>query len=258
MSQSLDPVSVFASDLIECELTSGVMTVCWRVDRITWRGLNEFRHICGLIDADARVQVAVLKNRGPDFSHGVDLSDNELVEAVAMDGGKTVAEVGAEAVHAWANLSVCTIAALDGYVVGGGACLAMASDFRCATQSSTVWFPEIDRGMYLSWGIIPRLIQEVGLSMARRMAILGEPIPTTDFSDNVFQIVDDLDQAVHGLTQQLLAKPRDAAGLIKQAFLDQCRAVDGFAAKDVERFIQSIDSQAFAALMSAWLDGRKR
>ena len=258
MGQPAGEFSIFTSEGLECKLTSGVATIRWLVDRITWQGLNEFRHICGLMHEDERVQVAVLKSRGSDFSHGVDLSDKELIAAVAKDGGKTVAEVGADAVQAWANLPFCTIAALDGYVIGGGACLAMASDFRCATASSTLWFPEIDRGMYLSWGIIPRLIHEVGLPMARRLAILGEAIPLSDLPVDVCRITENLDHTILALTRQLLTKPRGAVGLIKQSFLDHCLAVDDFGDKDIERFMQSIDSQAFAALMNAWLEDRNR
>ena len=232
------------------------MSIRWRQNRITWQGLNEFRHLCDLLVSDETLRVAVLGSDGPDFSHGVDLSDSELLAAVAKDGGKTVAEVGAAAVSAWANLPFCTVAVLKGHIIGGGACLALASDFRCATPSATFWFPEIDRGMYLSWGIIPRLIEELGLPLTRRLALLGDAVPATELPTTFCNVSVQLEKDVSALVKRLESKPRLALALIKKSMVEHCQANGGFGARDVDRFMKSINSQAFAALMSAWTENR--
>ena len=67
-----------------------------------------------------------------------------------------------------------TIAAIDGYAIGGGCELAMACDFRIATKRSTFSQPELDLGILAGAGANWRLAQLVGLGLARRLLYTGE------------------------------------------------------------------------------------
>lgn len=66
-----------------------------------------------------------------------------------------------------------TIAAIDGYALGGGAELALACDFRVATRRSVFGQPEGRLGLLAAAGGAWRLPQLVGLSVARQMLLLG-------------------------------------------------------------------------------------
>lgn len=67
-----------------------------------------------------------------------------------------------------------TIAAIDGYAIGGGCELAMACDFRIATARSTFSQPEPGLGILAGAGANWRLAQLVGLGLARRLLFAGE------------------------------------------------------------------------------------
>ena len=67
-----------------------------------------------------------------------------------------------------------TIAAIDGYAIGGGCELAMACDFRIATRRSTFSQPELGLGILAGAGANWRLAQLVGLGLARRLLYAGE------------------------------------------------------------------------------------
>lgn len=67
-----------------------------------------------------------------------------------------------------------TIAAIDGYAIGGGCELALACDLRIATRRSTFSQPELGLGILAGAGANWRLAQLVGLSLARRLLYTGE------------------------------------------------------------------------------------
>ncbi|NNN19685.1 MAG: enoyl-CoA hydratase/isomerase family protein [Acidimicrobiaceae bacterium] len=69
-----------------------------------------------------------------------------------------------------------TIAAIDGYALGGGCELALACDFRLASPRSRFGQPELDLGILAGAGGNWRLPQVVGISTARRLLYTGEII----------------------------------------------------------------------------------
>lgn len=66
-----------------------------------------------------------------------------------------------------------TIAAVDGYALGGGAELALACDFRVATARAIFGQPEASLGVLAAGGATWRLPALVGEPIARRMLLLG-------------------------------------------------------------------------------------
>lgn len=73
------------------------------------------------------------------------------------------------AAHRWP-----TIAAIDGYALGGGCELAMACDFRIASPHAMFGQPELALGIMAGAGANWRLRELVGVAAARRMLFLGE------------------------------------------------------------------------------------
>ena len=67
-----------------------------------------------------------------------------------------------------------TIAAIEGYAVGGGLVLALALDWRVLARGAFVSVPEIKIGLALGWGALPLLTALVGPARAKRAAILCE------------------------------------------------------------------------------------
>jgi enoyl-CoA hydratase/carnithine racemase len=79
---------------------------------------------------------------------------------------EAVADLGRQATEALLNLPQVTVAAIEGPCVGGGVVLAAACDLRWAAPGSWLSVPEMDVGLPLTWGALPRLVQLVGETRA--------------------------------------------------------------------------------------------
>lgn len=82
------------------------------------------------------------------------------------------------------DLKIPTIAAIDGYALGGGLELALTCDFRLATTTSKLGFPEINLGIMPGAGGTVRLPRLIGESKAKELIFLGETIK----SDKAYEL----------------------------------------------------------------------
>jgi enoyl-CoA hydratase/carnithine racemase len=66
-----------------------------------------------------------------------------------------------------------TIAAIEGHCIGGGAALAVSLDFRFCGKGAHFRIPEVELGMNMSWGSIPRLVALIGPARTKQAVILA-------------------------------------------------------------------------------------
>src|SRR5690606_11368656 len=89
-----------------------------------------------------------------------------------------------EAFHALNNrlagLGAITIAEIEGAALGGGLELAMACDFRIATERARLGLPETKLGLIPAAGGTFRLREIAGLAVARRLILTGETLRPDD------------------------------------------------------------------------------
>ncbi len=132
------------------------------------------------ITDDDDVRVAVFSGAGDRaFSTGRDLK-----EAAASGSGPTstvegrrsrMAGRGADHI-AVANMDKPTIAAINGYALGGGCELALCCDIRIASDTLKIGLMEAKRGIIPGAGGTQRLSRIVGRAWALEMALTAEPI----------------------------------------------------------------------------------
>ena len=67
-----------------------------------------------------------------------------------------------------------TIAAIEGFAIGGGVSLAVALDFRIMARDAHLRLPEIALGMNMSWQSIPRMLHLIGPARTKMAVILAE------------------------------------------------------------------------------------
>lgn len=79
---------------------------------------------------------------------------------------------------AWEEIEPVTIAAIEGYCVGGAAALVLCCDFRIVGEGAMMRLPEVPLGINMSWRTLPRLTTIAGPSRAKRFAIFGEATPS--------------------------------------------------------------------------------
>ena len=140
--------------------------------------LREMMDCAHQLAARDDVDAVVVTGAGGVFSAGADLKDptrwqnddQSLIER------RETASLGLRMARAWEELPQPTIGAVEGYAIGGGLALLAALDWRVIASNAYVSLPEIALGIPLTWGTIPRLVNLVGLSRAKRLTMLCEKI----------------------------------------------------------------------------------
>jgi enoyl-CoA hydratase/carnithine racemase len=104
-----------------------------------------------------------------------------------------------------------SIARIQGWCVGGGLVLAAACDLRVAADTARFSIPEVDLGIPLAWGGIPRLVREIGPALTRELVITCREFDAAEARDcgflNRVVAADALDQEVQALAEQVASKP---------------------------------------------------
>jgi len=111
--------------------------------------LQELIELCTDIAANDTCRVVVLEGVGEHFSAGADLP--KFMQDLESDPQAT-ADLGRRATDSLAALPQITIAAVQGYCVGGALVLAAACDIRLVADDRRFFIPELDAGIPLAWG----------------------------------------------------------------------------------------------------------
>jgi enoyl-CoA hydratase len=117
------------------------------------------------------------------------------------------------------ELDKVTVAAVDGYCVGGGLEITMACDFVICTERSRWGMPEVDWGITPGWGGTTRMARLIGRRMTKEINLLGALHPARRGLDlGLFNRVvadDGLDAEVAKLTALLLSKNQQGVRQLK-------------------------------------------
>lgn len=134
------------------------------------RMVEEVRAVLGAVREDRVLRAVVLRGAGGHFCAGADLKDLAAGRDAAAwaeysrQFGRMIAELEAA--------PQVVIALLEGAVLGGGFGLACAADVAIAEAGARFGMPETTRG-FPPAQIAPAVVRRVGLSQARRLALLG-------------------------------------------------------------------------------------
>jgi len=121
---------------------------------------------------DRQVRAIVVTGAGRAFCAGADL------KALAA-GGSIFADEHPEwgfagLVQHWVDKP--TIAAVNGFAMGGGTELVLACDLAVASSEATFGLPEVRRGLIAAAGGVVRLHRQIPLKRALELALTGEPV----------------------------------------------------------------------------------
>lgn len=196
-------------------------------------------------DAQDDVRVVVVAGAGRSFSAGADVGGF----VGSPDDGRTVrdrAEAGTRMGDALEAMRAVTVARLHGHCIGGAVVLASACDLRVAARSTRFAVPEIDLGIPLTWGGIPRLVREIGAPATRDLVMTCRPFDADEAQrlGLVQRVVHDeaLDAAVDQLAATLADKPPLALASTK-------RAIDAVTSSMVQRSATWSDADVLAAAL---------
>jgi enoyl-CoA hydratase/carnithine racemase len=116
------------------------------------------------------------------------------------------------------------IAALNGWVIGGGIELALACDIRIASERANFGFFHVRRGMHFADGGIVRLVNTCGVGIAMELELMGEPIDAQRAKEChlVNRVVphDELMATAEHVAGKILRNPRAAVESAKETILE--------------------------------------
>ena len=168
--------------------------------------LEELTEAASWFDDNDEIKVVVISGAGRAFTAGADLS----VFTDEGDSARDSADAGRRMAEAIEVMKAVTIAAVHGHCIGGGCVLVTACDLRVAAESARFSIPEVDLGIPLAWGGIPRLVREVGPAVTRDLVLSCRPFSPAEALTMGFvnRVVPDgeLESAVDELAVLLAAK----------------------------------------------------
>lgn len=188
--------------------------------------LEELIDAFGELQRQADTSVIILAGRGASFSAGADRKDppGRLSgdAPASVRARRYAAQLGRRAVQAIERAEAITIARLHGHVIGGAVLLALACDLRVAAEGTSFWIPEVDLGVPLAWGGVPRLARQVGMARAKELILLCDRFDAhaAERYGLINRVVpdDSLDATVDEWANRLAAKPPWAVHMTKTQF----------------------------------------
>ncbi|WP_309643340.1 enoyl-CoA hydratase/isomerase family protein [Phenylobacterium sp.] len=120
------------------------------------------------------ITVVILTGGEHFFSAGADLAAQGERRKPTLLETRQAVMAGPDMCEAWEEIEAVTIAALEGYCIGGGCALAVACDFRIMGESASMRLPEVPLGINMSWRSLPRIAALVGPARAKRFVMFGE------------------------------------------------------------------------------------
>ncbi len=169
-------------DLVRIETEGRIATVSFdtgaRANALSQKLMRELTEAARRFHGDPAISAVILTGRADNFTLGADLKDPEGVDVRKLGYSERRIRLrnGPDMCAAWEQVDALTICAIEGWCVGGGAALAAFCDLRVASSEATFYFPEVERGMNMSWGSIPRFVALVGPARTKRIAGLCEKI----------------------------------------------------------------------------------
>ncbi|MBM3910895.1 MAG: enoyl-CoA hydratase/isomerase family protein [Nitrosopumilaceae archaeon] len=123
---------------------------------------------------DDSVKVIILTGEGDRaFSAGADI---EYMSKISPDESVEYAKLGQLLTATVENVRQPTIAAVNGFALGGGCELAMSCDIRIASDTAKLGQPEVTIGIPPGWGGTQRLLRIVGVAKAKELVYTGKMI----------------------------------------------------------------------------------
>lgn len=180
-----------------------------RLNALSLQLLKELAEAAEWFNQQPSVRAVIVTGNGRAFSAGADLEGfpqpGEANARNAADAGRIMAD-------ALEAMNAITIAGVHGWCVGGGLVVAAACDLRIAADDARFSIPEVDLGIPLAWGGIPRLVREIGPALTKELVITCREFSATEAANAGFlnRVVApiDLAKAVEELALTVASKPR--------------------------------------------------
>jgi enoyl-CoA hydratase len=169
-------------DNILCEVKDQITRITFNrpnvLNALNRKTVEELGDALNSARQDNSVRVVILTGAGEKaFVAGADI--NELAVRTPVDG-KDFSLFGQEIIHRLETLGKPSIAAINGFALGGGCELALACTMRIASKNAKLGQPEVKLGILPGYGGSQRLPRLCGKGAAHELILTGEMIPAEE------------------------------------------------------------------------------
>ena len=199
--------------------------ICWvylnrpkSLNALNTEILKELTQFNASLRDDLESRVVIYTGNGENFSSGADLKEKRE-PITRLKSWRN--NFGKPAIWSFLEVDQITIAAINGYCLGGAACIASACDFRIASENAVLGYPEINLGINLNWLGLPLAVRLIGPAKAKKIVIGGEnenanTLLKWGFYDEVHS-KEQLMKAAEEMAKLYASKPPIAAQMIKRS-----------------------------------------
>lgn len=222
--------------------------------------LSEIHQAFTAFETDEAVKLIILTGRGKKaFVAGADIAE---FADYSVEEGKDLSASGQRDVFDFiANFPKPVIAAINGFALGGGLELAMATHFRIASGNAKLGLPETSLGLIPGYGGTQRLPQLIGKGRAMEMIMTAEMI-------NAHKALEyGLVNKVVALEELLDETEAIAGKILQNSTLSLSKAIDAINAhydkeingyeREIDNFGKSFGSEDFKEGTTAFLKKQK-
>jgi len=223
--------------------------------------LQELSEALNTIEKNINVRCVIITGEGKQaFSAGADITElHKLTHKTAAEFSRKGQQVFSQ-VEA---LSKPVVAAINGYALGGGMELALACDFRLASDHAELGFPEMKLGMIPAWGGTQRLPRIVGVAKAKWLIMLGDRVKAEEalkmgLVDKVV-LPNKLEAEAEALTQRICEHPPAALKYAKHAINSGTQASFEYELKkETEFFAQLFSTKETKEKIESFISQRNK
>ncbi|MCB0831494.1 MAG: enoyl-CoA hydratase/isomerase family protein [Solirubrobacterales bacterium] len=255
----------FSTILVSAEGPIGNLTLNRpeKLNALSGQLLNELILAAEWFGARSEVKVVLVGGAGRAFCAGADLTAFATAGPdPTEDERREAADLGRRMADAVTDMRPMTVAAIRGHCVGGGLVLAAACDLRIAAANTRFSIPEVDLGIPLAWGGIPRLVREIGPAATKELVLTcrefgADEAKALGFLNRVTE-PDRLAEEVDELAARLSAQPSYSLELTKR-HVNEVAEESGSTANSIEdarALIGALEDPESLARMGSYLAGR--
>ena len=135
--------------------------------------ISDLEALIGEVEKDGDLRAFILTGEGRSFVAGADIGEQKPMD---VGQGRKWGQRGSALFRRIEKLEIPTIAAVNGFALGGGCELAMSCDIRVCSDNAVFGQPEVGLGITPGFGGTQRLPRIVGISKAMELILTAKVI----------------------------------------------------------------------------------
>lgn len=139
--------------------------------------IEELEQTLDMIEKNSDLSAMILTGEGRSFVAGADIGEQYPLD---LSQGRKWGQRGSAVMRRIEKLEIPTIAAVNGFALGGGCEIAMACDIILASEKAKFGQPEVGLGITPGFSGTQRLPRRVGAAMAKELIFSGKMISAVE------------------------------------------------------------------------------